>query len=87
MGDDPEIGRLLGVRDTIVGAALLKVPGPLPLGMRLVSDLHDAIRLRRRSPRTALGAVAVALWGAAALAGSDRGARRANVTLMRYDCH
>jgi hypothetical protein len=70
MGDDPEIGRLLGVRDTITGVALLNVSGPLPIGMRLASDLHDAVRLRDRSPLTALGAAAIAVWGAAALAGA-----------------
>jgi hypothetical protein len=69
MGDDPEIGRLLGVRDAITGVALLNVSGPLPIGLRLASDLHDAVRLRDRSPLTALGAAAVAVWGAAVLAG------------------
>jgi hypothetical protein len=70
MGDDPELGRLLGARDLVVGVALLKIAGPLPLAMRMASDLHDAIRLRQRSPLVALGAAAVALWGAAALAAS-----------------
>jgi hypothetical protein len=70
LGDDPELGRLLGARDLLVGLALLKAAGPLPLAMRLASDLHDAIRLRERSPVVALGAAAIALWGAAALAGS-----------------
>lgn len=73
LGDDPELGRMLGARDMVVGLALLAAPGfatPLPLAMRLASDLHDAIRLRERSPLVALGAAAIALWGAAALVGS-----------------
>jgi hypothetical protein len=70
LGDDPELGRLLGARDMVVGVALLKAAGPVPLAMRLASDLHDAIRLRERSPLVALGAAAIAVWGAAALAGS-----------------
>jgi hypothetical protein len=70
LGDDPELGRLLGARDMVVGLALFKSSGPLPLAMRLASDLHDAIRLRERSPMVALGAAAIAVWGAAALAGS-----------------
>jgi hypothetical protein len=69
LGDDPELGRLLGARDMVVGLALLRAAGPLPLAMRLASDLHDAVRLRERSPMVALGAAAIALWGAAALAG------------------
>ncbi|MEO8258170.1 MAG: hypothetical protein ABI868_12560 [Acidobacteriota bacterium] len=77
MGDDPDLGRMLGARDLIVGAMLLRGGGPLALGMRLASDLHDAIRLRERSPGVALGAAAVAVWGAAALAGSLLGERHA----------
>jgi hypothetical protein len=77
MGDDPELGRLLGLRDGIVGLVLLGSAAPLGLAMRLASDLHDAIRLRERSPAAAAGAAMFALWGAAALAGSlaaERGA-------------
>jgi hypothetical protein len=69
MGDDPELGRLLGMRDTLVGVTLLNVAGPIPLAMRVASDLHDAIRLRKRSPIVGLGAAVIALWGAAALGG------------------
>jgi hypothetical protein len=69
LGDDPELGRLLGARDLVVGMALLGCPGPLPLAMRMASDLHDAIRLRERSPMVAVGAAAIALWGVAALTG------------------
>ena len=72
MGDDPALGRRLGARDLVVALALLTVPGPLPLATRLASDLHDAIRLRHRSPRAAVGAAVVALWGAAVLVGSLR---------------
>lgn len=45
LGDDPELGRLLGARDLVVGLALFKSGGPLPLAMRLASDLP-----RRDSP-------------------------------------
>ena len=38
LGDDPELGRLLGARDMVVGLALFKSGGPLPLAMRLASD-------------------------------------------------
>jgi hypothetical protein len=71
LGDDPEWGRMLGARDMVVGLALLTASrSAMPLAMRLASDLHDAIRLRERSPLVALGAAAIALWGAAALGGS-----------------
>lgn len=70
LGDDPDLGRLLGTRDAVVGVALLAAPGPISLAMRLASDLHDAVRLRERSPLVALSALAIAVWGAAALAGS-----------------
>jgi hypothetical protein len=70
LGDDPEIGRLLGARDAVVGLALLGIKGPAPLVLRLASDIHDAVRLRERSTTVALGAAAVALWGAAAVAGA-----------------
>jgi hypothetical protein len=67
MGDDPELGRPLGVRDAVVGLVLLRSAAPLGLALRLASDLHDAIRLRDRSPAASLGASAIALWGGAAL--------------------
>ncbi len=71
MGDDPELGRLLGARDVAVGLALLNGSGPIPIGLRIACDVHDAIRLRTRSPLTALGAAAVALWGFTVLAGTE----------------
>jgi hypothetical protein len=74
-GDQPELGRRLGARDVAVGMALLTIPGPLPLGLRMASDVHDAIRLRQRSPLVAAGAALVALWGAGAIAGSLSAAR------------
>jgi hypothetical protein len=75
LGDDPELGRFLGARDLAVGVALLKMTGPLPLAMRMASDLHDAVRLRERSPVVALGAAVFALWGAAALCSNLLGVR------------
>ena len=48
------------------------------VAMRLASDLHDAIRLRERSPVASVGAAIVALWGAAALAGSLAAEREAD---------
>jgi hypothetical protein len=85
LGDDPELGRLLGARDMVVGLALLSARrAPLPLAMRLASDLHDAIRLRERSPLVALGAAAIAVWGAAALAGSLRQIRTGSVEVPEH---
>ena len=50
MGDDPRLGRQLGMRDTAVGIALVAgLAEPLPLCLRFASDLHDAVRLRERS--------------------------------------
>ena len=67
LGDDPEIGRWLGARDTVVGLALVATGGPLPVALRLASDVHDSVRLCRRSPLVALCAAAFAAWDAAAL--------------------
>jgi hypothetical protein len=78
MGDDPELGRVLGARDAIVGLVLLGRAAPLGLALRLASDLHDAIRLRQRSPVASLGASAIAVWGAAALAASLLAEREAD---------
>jgi hypothetical protein len=66
MGDEQYLGRPLGIRDLAVGAALLKYGGTA-LPLRIASDVHDAIRLRQRSPLAALGAAAVAMWGVVAL--------------------
>jgi hypothetical protein len=77
LGDDPRLGRQLGARDTAVGLALLyRVAAPLPLCLRFASDVHDALRLRERSPLIALGAAATAGWGAATLAGALLADRR-----------
>ena len=57
----------------VVGLALLGMTGPTPVVLRLASDVHDAVRLRQRSPMVALGAAAFALWGAATLAGEVSG--------------
>ena len=76
LGDDPRMGRPLGVRDAVVGVALLASGGPVSLGMRFASDLHDTIRLRQRSPMVAMGAAAIAIWGAATLAASLAAASR-----------
>lgn len=70
LGDDPALGRRLGARDMVVGLALLTAAAPVPLAMRLACDVHDAIRLRQRSPLVAFGAAVIAVWGAAALVGS-----------------
>src|SRR3954451_24845071 len=75
LGDDPRVGRWLGARDTVVALGLLGTSGPAPVALRLASDLHDAVRLRERSPVVALGAAGFALWGAAALAGEIKGSR------------
>jgi hypothetical protein len=80
MGDDPQLGRQLGLRDIVVGVALLRDGGPIPLGIRVASDTHDAIRLRERSPLVALGAAAIAVWGAATLVASVRDRRRVSLS-------
>jgi hypothetical protein len=67
LGDDPKLGRLLAGRDMVVGLALLKCDGSLPLALRLASETHDAFRLRERSPMVSLGAAGIAVWGALAL--------------------
>src|SRR5690242_14933610 len=67
IGDDPDLGRPLALRDAVVGVGLLTTGGTWPLAFRIASDVQDAIRLRRRSPIIALGAAAVAAWGVAAL--------------------
>ena len=66
MGDDPAVGRRLGARDTLVGAALLRFDGPAPFVARVISDVSDAVRLQRKSPGVALGALGFAAWAAAA---------------------
>src|SRR5689334_12699973 len=68
MGDHPDLGRPLALRDAVVGVALLTTRSTWPLTLRIASDVQDAIRLRRRSPVIALGAAAVAAWGATTLA-------------------
>jgi hypothetical protein len=72
MGDDPENARALGVRDGLIGAALLASRGPAPLTARIAADVADAVRLRSSSPKVAAGAAAFAAWGVAALALSAR---------------
>jgi hypothetical protein len=75
MGDDPGVGRLLGLRDTLVGVALLMYNDPGPLIARMLSDMSDAVRLRDRSPAVAAGALAFAAWSgitAATLANAPR---------------
>ncbi|MGE3508113.1 MAG: hypothetical protein AB7N65_04445 [Vicinamibacterales bacterium] len=72
MGDDPSIGRLLGTRDLALGVALLAWPGAATLAARVLADASDAVRLRDRSPRVALGAAVITVWGVAALVASRR---------------
>ena len=69
MGDDPDLGRPLALRDAVVGVALLKSGKSWALALRVANDVQDAFRLRRRSPMIALGAAAVVAWGVTALAG------------------
>lgn len=70
MGDDASVGRMLGVRDAAVGVALLSPAGPAALAARVIADASDAIRLRDRSPRVALAAAAITIWGLAAFLAS-----------------
>ena len=61
-GGRPGLGRLLGTRNLIVGVALFRIPDLMLLAVRLASDLHDAIRLRKRRTMVALGTAAIAMW-------------------------
>jgi hypothetical protein len=72
MGDSPSVVPALGVRDAIIGTALVRSGGRAALTARLISDLTDAIRLAKRNRVVAVGALVFALWAAAALASSDR---------------
>lgn len=72
MGDDPAIGRWLGVRDALVGAALLRFNSPAPFVARVVSDVSDAVRLQETSPGVAFGALGFAAWAAAAALATAR---------------
>jgi hypothetical protein len=83
MGDDAQLGRRLGIRDTVIGVALLKGAGPVAVSMRCASDLHDAIRLRERSPIVALGAAAIAVWGAATFVATVRRDRHLSLRPVR----
>jgi hypothetical protein len=74
-GDDEGIAPWLGVRDALVGVALLKFAGPLPLLARAASDATDAVRLRRKSPGVAAVAAAFAVWSALAAVGLRKTAR------------
>ena len=75
-GDRTGTASLMGVRDTLVGAALMRYGGPVPLLVRAVADAGDAIRLRRRSPGVAAAALAFAVLGVAtAVAGMKRPGR------------
>jgi len=70
--DDPAMARWLGARDLAIGAALLNAGGSKALALRMVSDAADAIRLRTRSPKVALGAVGFAALAAIALMTGER---------------
>ena len=70
--DKPRIARWLGARDMAIGAALLKTGGPKALALRMAADTADAIRLRSRSPKVALGALGFAALAVAAMAMGER---------------
>jgi hypothetical protein len=76
MGDRPDIAPWIGVRDSLIGAALIRYPGPLPLLARVAADASDAVRLRRRSPGVAATALGLVVWGALAAAAIGRKGRR-----------
>lgn len=60
-GVGPGTARLLGLRDVVVGVALLRVGGPGPLLARGLSDGADALALIRRRPAIATFAAASAM--------------------------
>jgi hypothetical protein len=69
LGDDPGVARPLAIRDGVIGVALLHPRGgTLPLLARIAADISDAVRLARRSPKVAAGALAFAAWSGATLA-------------------
>lgn len=72
-GDTRGTASAMGVRDTLVGTALMRYGGPVPLLTRAVADISDAIRLRHRSPRVAAGALAFAVLAVVTAAASMKG--------------
>jgi len=66
MNDDPDLARPLSLRDALIGVAILRDRGPASLVARGLSDVSDAVRLRRRSPLVALGAFSVGVVAFAA---------------------
>jgi len=75
-GDRPRAASWMGVRDTLVGAALMRYGGPVPLLARAAADAGDAFRLRRKSPGVAAGALVFALLGVATALAGMKGRRR-----------
>lgn len=61
MGASPREARVLGVRDTIVGAGIALAPGPLPYVTRAASDVSDLVRFGRARPAVGVGAAMFAL--------------------------
>lgn len=70
MGSDPAMGRMTGVRDLVIGSAILRRRDPTAFAMRALADVWDASTVRRS--RVATGALGFSLWAGAAAASATR---------------
>lgn len=66
MGSSDDAARVIGFRDTGVGLLIAAAGGPLPLALRALYDLGDAVTLRERKPGVAAGALGFSLLAARA---------------------
>jgi hypothetical protein len=76
VGDRSRTASWMGVRDALVGAALMRYSGPVPLLARAAADVGDAVRLRRRSPGVAAAALGFAVLGTATAVAGMKGRGR-----------
>ena len=65
MGIDETAGRQVGVRETIIGGALLLQPGAVTLSARLVADVADTAQTWQHDRRVAAFALTSAVTAAA----------------------
>lgn len=74
MGSDPSMGRLTGVRDLVIGAAILARPGPATFVARAAADSWDAATVSK--PHISRGAAAFGAWALAAAGTAAAAGRR-----------